>query len=318
MQHWKETADIVARLATLTQRAALATVVRVDGSAYRRPGAKLLIVETGETLGSVSGGCLEADVHEIAKSVIETGRPILRHYDYAAADIVAGLDLGCNGAADIFVQPTAEWPIAVLRGLLAGDAPFAITTDLATGAVTVAKRPGDGLFVEVLRPPPHLLVCGAGADAIPLVAYAADAGFRVTVLDHREALLDPAAYPLAARVAVARPDDPAFTLPPAGRTLAVVKTHSWLHDREWLRRLLAASVPYLGVLGPKARTDQIVRQIVGDPSQHDAHVFAPVGLDLGAEGPHQIAISIVAELLAFVANREPRHLWERSAAIHAE
>src|SRR5579862_9733372 len=242
MQHWKETADIVARLAALTgdhRRAALATVVRVDGSAYRRPGAKLLIIETGETLGSVSGGCLEADVHEVARGVIETGCPVLRHYDYAEEDIVAGLGLGCNGSVDIFVQPTVGWPVAALHDVPAGDSPFVLTTDLTTGAAVTAlagaaERADDGAFVEVLRPPPHVLVCGAGADAIPLVAYAADTGFRVTVLDHREALLDPAAFPRAARLAVARPDDPELALPSPSRTLGVVKTHSWAHDREWL------------------------------------------------------------------------------------
>src|SRR5947208_17037336 len=136
MNHGKETAEILSRLAGLKaagRRAALATVVRIAGSTYRRPGAKFLIEETGDTLGSVSGGCLEADVREVAQGVMATGRPSLRHYSTGAdEDIVWGLGLGCNGLVDVFVQPATEGPLAALAGrlreLLAGDSPFGIAT----------------------------------------------------------------------------------------------------------------------------------------------------------------------------------------------
>jgi xanthine/CO dehydrogenase XdhC/CoxF family maturation factor len=91
------------------RRAAIATVVRIDGSAYRRPGAKFLIEDDGRTIGGVSGGCLEADVREVAQRVLETGIPRLLHYDTSADDrMVWGLGLGCNGSVDIFVQPATE------------------------------------------------------------------------------------------------------------------------------------------------------------------------------------------------------------------
>jgi xanthine/CO dehydrogenase XdhC/CoxF family maturation factor len=361
MNHWKETAEILSRLAELNasgRRAALATVVHIVGSAYRRPGAKFLIEETGDTLGSVSGGCLEADVREVAKGVLTTGVPSLRHYSTGAdEDIVWGLGLGCNGLVDVFIQPATAGPLAEvtdrLHALLTGDAPFVVATmveggeDLgavlivgpegamqgslgsaeldrlavgharglsAGGRSVVQTLAGRGVFFEVLPPPPHLVVCGAGDDARPLVAYAADAGFRVTVLDHRPALLEPEWFPQAARLVPARPEDSGIELPPAGRSLAVVKTHSLAHDREWARRLLAAGVPYVGMLGPHARRETILREI-GRP--RDERVFGPVGLDLGADGPRQVAFAIVAELLAFIAGREPRHLSERKEAIHA-
>ncbi len=335
MNHWKETAEIFSRLAELTaagRRAVLATVVRISGSAYRRPGARFLIEETGDTLGSVSGGCLEADVREVAKGVLESGRPSLRHYSTGSdEDIVWGLGLGCNGLVDVFIQPATEGPLAGLAGplreLLAGDSEVTLSTVISgddAGAVSRVERDGRStgvekggerdVFIEILSPPPHLLICGAGDDSRPLVAYAADAGFRVTLLDHRPALLEPAWYPQAARLRVARPEQPEVDLPPADRSLAVVKTHSLAYDREWVRRLLAAGVPYVGVLGPRERTATILREI-GAPG--DERVFGPVGLDLGADGPRQVAISIVAELLAFVAKREPRHLCERKEAIHA-
>jgi len=161
-----------------------------------------------------------------------------------------------------------------------------------------------------------VLVVGAGPVGLIQALSLARAGFRVTVVDHRPALLNPAWFPQASRMLVGRPEEPQLALSPAGRSLAVVKTHSLAIDREWVRRLLAAGVPYVGVLGPRARTESILREI--DATEKDsAHVFGPVGLDLGADGPRQVALSIVAELLAFIAQREPRHLSERKEPIHA-
>ena len=103
-------------------------------------------------------------------------------------------------------------------------------------------------------------------------------------------------------------------------TLAVVKTHSLAHDRDWVRRLLAVGVPYVGVLGPRERMERILSDIGTEATIPGAQerVFGPVGLDIGADGPMQVAISIVAELLAFVSKREPKHLWQRERAIHAD
>jgi xanthine dehydrogenase accessory factor len=375
MNHWKETAEILGRLAELAAtggRAALATVVSISGSAYRRPGAKFLIEETGSTLGSVSGGCLEADVRDVALSgVLASGVPSLRHYSTGGDDdAVWGLGLGCNGMVDVFVQPATAGPLAALaerlRELLEGDAPVAIATLLDSGdgppslGATLLLEPGGAVcgslgspeldrlaaaearallpggrsgvhkiggrrvFVEVLSPPPHLVVCGAGEDARPLVAYAADSGFRVTVLDHRPGLLVPAHFRQASRLLLARPGTPpgaldaGASLPPAERSLAVVKTHSLAIDREWVRLLLAAGLPYVGVLGPRERTAGILKEI-GESAETgaDGRVYGPVGLDLGADGPRQVAVSIVAELLAVTAGRQPRHLFERNEAIHA-
>src|SRR5262245_40026178 len=122
MKHWRETSAILERtleLASVGRRVALATVVRIDGSAYRRPGAKFLIEDDGRTLGGVSGGCLEADVREVALQVMETGTPRLLHYDTGDDDrTVWGLGLGCNGSVDIFVQPVREpRTLAVLNDL---------------------------------------------------------------------------------------------------------------------------------------------------------------------------------------------------------
>lgn len=361
MKHWQETSRIfqaVARLADEGRRAAVATVVRIRGSAYRRPGAKMLIADDGALGGSVSGGCLEADVREVALSVIRTATPRLLHYETGDDDQTPwGLGLGCSGAVDIFVQPASAPDLreaaAAVGILLQGDAPFTVSTvvrgSVGLGRVVVvgaegklAGSTGDAVldravatraqeilvagesqlhelemvqvFTEVQLPPPNLLILGAGGDARPLAAYAAEAGFRVTVVDHRRAYLESGHYPVDTRLVHARCDDPSADLPLGPRTYAVVKTHSLAHDREWMRQLLASDVPYIGVLGPRARIEAVLRQLGAEGNDR---VFGPVGLDLGAEGAEQIALSIVAELLAVWSGREPGHLREKEGAIHA-
>ena len=374
MKHWQETSQIVGRvteLAAAGQRAAMATVVRIEGSAYRRAGAKLLVEEGGATRGGVSGGCLEADVREVAMAVMREGLPRLRHYETGDDDrTVWGLGLGCNGSVDIFVQPvTSGDAVNVarhMRTLLAGDAPFAVSTvvrgpaaalgrmlvegngppagstetpaldrEMARRAQTLlaagesdlydiestgAGTESSGVFTEVHMPPPRLVICGAGDDAMPLAAHASQIGYRVTVVDHRPAYLSRERFPHAERID-RRPDDGLEGLPLGPSTHLVVMTHSFAHDREWGRRLLRTEVPYIGLLGPRARRDEILEQIGVTGERAGAtgmdRFFAPVGLDLGADGPEQIAVSILAELLAVRTSSVPRHLRDKDGVIHA-
>lgn len=327
MKHWQETSQLLttaARLAGTGQRAALATVVGISGSAYRRPGAKLLVTADGEMCGSVSGGCLEADVRENALHVIRDGTPRLLHYDTGSDDTtVWGLGMGCNGAVDVFVQPTAgDSPeTAAVLELLGGDRPFAVSTvidgpGIGLRRVTVGEvpTPEPGVFVDVFVPPPRVFICGAGDDSIPLAATATGVGFRVTVLDHRVRDLIPVRFPPGVELRTARPDD-GFGIPaPGGNGYVVIKTHSLAHDRAWLRRALDGEAGYIGLLGPRPRVERLIEEAGawgGD------RVFGPVGLDLAAEGAEQIALSIVAELMAVRAARAPRHLREKETAIHA-
>ena len=360
MKHWQETSRVLQTLARLAEQgrgAALATVIRIRGSAYRRPGAKMLIAHDGVMSGSVSGGCLEADVREVALAVIRSGAPRLLHYETGGDDQTPfGLGLGCNGAVDIFVQlataPDARGTAQRVAAQLQGDLPFALSTiieEIGRGRSIVlaadgkpAGSTGDAaldraiavharellsagtsqlhevgslrVFTEVLLPPPTLLILGAGEDTRPLAAFASEAGFRVTVVDHRPAYLEPDHYPPGTRLIEARPDQRAGDLPLGPRTYAVVKTHSLAHDRDWVRQLLGTDVPYIGLLGPRARVDDLLQQI-GVPGSE--RVFGPVGLDLGGEGPEQVALSITAELLAVWSGREPAHLREKEGVIHA-
>jgi xanthine/CO dehydrogenase XdhC/CoxF family maturation factor len=363
MIHWQETARLLRRLdasVAAGRRAVLATVVHIVGSVYRRPGAKLLIADDGTMQGSVSGGCLEADVREHALNVLRTGIPRLLHYDTGTDDTTPfGLGLGCNGTVDVFVQPadTPSFCAAASRisALLQGDHAFCISTVIAdekperlgallvsgtngkltgttgdaavdraiitraaqaqtTGVPTLADVGHGRVFLDVLTPPPELLVFGGGADAPPLARFATEAGFRVAVVDHRPAYLDASRYPAGTTLIEARWDTTSVTVPLGTRTHAVVMTHSITHDREWVRRLLGSPVAYIGLLGPRARLEDILRQI---DVPGDDRLFGPVGLDLGAEGPEQIALSVVAELLGVWSRREPGHLRERQGVIHA-
>jgi xanthine/CO dehydrogenase XdhC/CoxF family maturation factor len=171
------------------------------------------------------------------------------------------------------------------------------------------------LFTEVLVPPPKLLVCGAGDDARPLVELATRVGFRVYVADHRTANLTAERFPAARKLLKLRPQHPSPELPADETTYAVVQTHALEHDKGWVNRLLATKVPYVGVLGPRAR----IRKILADlDAVNSERVYGPVGLDIGADGPEQVALSVVAEVLAVFSQRQSGHLREREAALHVE
>jgi xanthine dehydrogenase accessory factor len=357
VKHWQEAASIFARIAAAGPgvRQALATVVRISGSAYRRPGARLLVDEDGATSGGVSGGCLEADVREIGLQVIRSGTPRLRHYDTGSdADTVWGLGLGCEGTVDILVQPvdgTFRDVLAPAVGaLVAAAARFALATPIRgpragrtalwahgrlavdsgdreadsalehelpalveAGAGELLETRPDPVFAEVLSPPPHLLVFGAGDDAIPLVTLAVLAGFDVSVIDHRPGRLTLDRFPASARLVLRRPEEGLEGLRAGRGGYAVVQTHSLPHDREWVRGLLRTPIAYVGLLGPRRRREELLEELGVGPGER---LFAPVGLDLGADGPEQVAVSIVAELLAVHSGRTPGHLRDRTGAIH--
>jgi xanthine dehydrogenase accessory factor len=350
------------------ERMALATIVAVRGSTYRRPGARLLVPEDGAPIGNISGGCLEGDVADMARLVLKEGRARLAGWDLTADDDdVWGLGLGCNGAIEVFIEP-AEQAVAVtsaLHSALEQERPIAVVTVLesdegstagpgarlvmpedgpAQGSLgaealdaAAAARARDALssgtseiavfeggvraFVEVLEPPLRLLVCGAGHDAIPLVRAAAGVGWRATVVDDRPAFLTHDRFPEAhAFVRVEQPGDVASAAPLDRRTFAVVMTHNYLRDRDYLRGLLATDVGYIAMLGPAARTFRLLGDLRDegvDLSDDDlARIHGPAGLDLGAEGPDEIAQAIVAEIVAVRHGRAGGFLRERPGPIH--
>jgi xanthine/CO dehydrogenase XdhC/CoxF family maturation factor len=364
-----EIGDVLAAIEGLSargERMALATIVAVRGSTYRRPGARLLVPEEGAPVGNLSGGCLEGDVADVARVVMSEGKARLAGWDLTAEDdAVWGLGLGCNGAIEVFIEPAerAAEVAGVLRAALAEERPISVVTVLESSragvepGVRLVVRPdgepegslgdaaldaraeeaarallreersevrelADGVraFVEVLDPPLRLVVCGAGHDAIPLVRSASVLGWSVAVVDDRPMFLSPDRFP-GARSFV-HVDDPELAAATAGvddRTFAVVMTHAFEKDKAYVRSLLRSPAPYVGMLGPAARTERLLAELRDegvDVAAARDRIHGPAGLDLGGEGPEEIAQAIVAEVVAVKRRRSGGFLRDRPGPIH--
>ncbi|MNX76415.1 putative xanthine dehydrogenase subunit A [compost metagenome] len=346
------------------RRSALATVVQLEGSGFRRPGARMLVHADGAIVGGVSAGCLESDVAEHAKQAIATATARLVAY-HTDDDPVFGLGLGCDGHVKILIEPlslpSASQHLAFLSQLLHHRGGGAIATawredesplvgrwlfqagggepaDGVDGAPEEARHEasavratikrtgrtahrcrrlpcGTWLSVEGLVPPVSLVICGVGADALALAEQARLLGWHVTALDHRQARLTPERMPSADRVLSLAPQDLAARVALDERTAVVVMSHSMTADCAWLEALLAAPIAYLGVMGPRKRTARLLDGLPAASLPLDT-LYAPVGLDLGAESPEEVALAICAEIRAVLAGRPGGFLRERSGSIH--
>ena len=350
---------------------AMATVVKIRGSAYRRPGARMLMDATGRSAGMISGGCLENDVRQWGKEVVATGVPRIVTYDSTAPeDIVFGLGLGCNGIVQILIEPLSEADGAGLLGFLSAcvarrqvgriatviesddfplgarllrwpDASVSSTIDspelsaaiMLAFQETAARRSAlreidlpDGrsasVLLESIAPPVPLTIFGAADDAVPVAQLAKLLGWQVTVIDHRSAYATSDRFPTADAVHCLRPEElaesPDVVLPP--ESLVVLMTHHFSHDVELLRVLLPRGAAYIGVLGPKSRTERLLDALEADGvtigTRAHARLHGPTGLDIGAETPEEIAVSIIAEMQAVLAQRSGGALRDRLGPIH--
>jgi xanthine/CO dehydrogenase XdhC/CoxF family maturation factor len=365
-----EIGDVLTAIEALSakgERMALATIVAVRGSTYRRPGARLLVPEEGAPVGNISRGCLEGDAADMARVVMDEGRARLAGWDLTADDdAVWGLGLGCNGAIEVFIEPAekAAEVAGALRVALREERPISVvtvvesshagvepgarlvvrpdgTSDGSLGDATVdataveastallreersevrALSEGIRAFIEVLDPPLRLVVCGAGHDAIPLVRAASALGWHVTVVDDRSGFLTQERFPEAtAFVAVEEPADAAKSAGVDERTFAVVMTHNFLRDKEYVRSLLGSPAAYIGMLGPGARTERLLMELrdegVEVAGANRERIHGPAGLDLGGEGPEEISQAIVAEIVAVKRHRAGGFLRDRPGPIH--
>jgi len=366
MKELLEILDAVDRFHAQGEPMALATIVGVRGSAYRREGARLLLTRSQQMVGNISGGCLEGDVMVTAEDVMTKKTARLVSYDLTADDdVVWGLGLGCNGAVDIFVQPldpTSE-VLALYRQALAEERGLAVVTvvggagepgrwvaiwpdgvrvnslgdaqldERAKRAGTAALHEGHSrvhtlpssagdvqAFVEALRPPVRLVVCGAGHDAIPVVQIASEIGWRLVVCDARERFLTRDRFPGARQLIQATPPQVPARVPVDDRTYVVVMTHNYMHDRDLLRGFLRTEAMYIGMLGPRLRTEKILDELQRDGvaiSEADrGRIFGPIGLDIGGETPEEIALSVIGEIRAVESGRRGGFLRERKGPIH--
>ena len=343
----------------------LATVVRVSGSAYRRPGARMLVAEDRWVAGSLSGGCLERDVLVRGGFRTRAGAARLVIYDASADDEVrAGLGLGCDGVVEVLLERidahTPLDPLAFAGACIAGECFGAVVTAFAScdPEVTVGSRmlvtsegvvgttlrrgvlvdalaaearavlaveravarvatvsgPGGDVTVLVERvgPPPHLFVVGTRHDAEHVVALARQVGFAVSLAStrHEPGVLAGAAF-------VGSPEAIAAKVDARLLSAAVIMTHDYAADRACLAALLGSRARYVGVLGPRARTTRMLEELGRTLSPEErARVHAPVGLDLGAETPREVALAIVAEVQASLACASGVRLRDLEGPVH--
>ena len=324
----------------------LATVYETEGSTYSKAGAQMLIAGDGRFHGMLSGGCLEGDLAERARTVLETGAVEAVTYDLGQSDEeLWGLGVGCDGLMRIFLQPLsasqAYEPFATMARALAGDTeqvaatiiessvdgikPGATlvtvdgelawhdiddqSTEVLSGVIGKTLLDSQSTMQEislaggsvralfaVLAPPPAILVLGAGLDAGPVVKFAAELGWRVTVQDHRPAYVESGDFGLAEKVICVPVDDLSETVELDRYRAAIVMSHHLVSDRSYLRQLARSRATYIGLLGPVDRRRRLMEELGDTAKKLEARIHGPAGLTIGGRGPASIALSIISEM----------------------
>jgi len=311
----------------------LATIVEIEGSSYRKPGTRMLLTSDGRRAGTISGGCLEKEVQKKAWWLTRSGPAVQKYSTFVDEDSETPYGMGCGGTVSVLLErgEPAHRTLAALEQCAERHAAMAIVSVIDTnpvgcqfilsenggilfqvsdakGSLVLARRALNerrslwtegvsSLFVDYVVPPTALLVFGAGDDAQPLVEFAYLLGWQVTVADGRSHLATKERFPLADQVVSSRSF---HDLRLTERSAAVILTHSYEQDRAVLQALLPRDLAYIGILGPRRRTDRLLTEIA--PQIHRtvedcfSRVHSPVGLAIGAKTPASIALAIVAEI----------------------
>jgi len=355
------------------QRVALASVVHLDGSSYRRPGARMLVTDEGDMTGAISGGCLEGDALRKAMHAISQGSNRLVTYDTTDEDDMSiGIQLGCAGVIQVLFEPVdhnrADNPVELIRkahavrqaavlvtlfdlsarhgtqpgngllmeadGTITGELPvphlreqiLREMQEVLTNRISVFKeyRTASGgitAFIEYLRPPVSLVVVGAGNDAIPMMQIAETLGWDVRIVDGRNTHARPERFVAACQVLVSKPETVLKQIPIDDRTVFVMMTHNYNYDKAMLKALLHTEVPYIGMLGPKKKLHRMLDDMQQDGFIPDkammSRVYGPSGLEMDAETPEEIALSIIAEIQAVLGNKAGGMLRDKTDVIHS-
>lgn len=347
------------------KRTALATVIAVEGSAYRRPGARMLITEDGMLTGAISGGCLEGDALRKAQHCILQHKTMVVKYDTDDEDGL-GMGLGCRGIISILIEPLDASdllnPIELIKSFftkrstgvfitayffsnkqsipgtcmiisedrsikgstgdksidaqIITDAEKAFTTGNSF-SVTYGEDEGITIFFQVLQPSLTLIIFGAGNDAIPLSLMADILGWETVIVDGRTNYATKARFPLAKKIVVSKPGLIAYDETDK-YTVAILMTHNYDYDISILRQLIYLNLEYVGVLGPRAKLKRMLDELEdsGISLTGKLNLHGPAGLDIGAETPEEIALSIVAEIKAVLTQRDGNFLKEKTTPIH--
>jgi xanthine dehydrogenase accessory factor len=368
MKDFKTIVNEFGKIDFTSRKAALATVVKVRGSSYRSPGARMLITDDGKWIGSISGGCLEGDALRKARQVMMDNKPMTVTYDTREeSNQNLGIGLGCNGVIDVLIEPInisqENNPINLFEKFISAKEPLTLGTifnaSSGVGEKIIAHATGeiqnyfsngvlsniikhdllelfdtkkseaktyttpDGeveVFMELVQPSVSLIIFGGGFDARPVSQLAKTLGWDVQVTDECVAHIAPLFFPTADKLSLCHRDfiDRDFEITPF--TACVLMSHNYEYDRDVLKKLIKTETPYIGILGPRKRFDKMLVEFSaqGLPLQaEDIHrIHSPIGLDIGAETPDEIAISIVAEIQGKFVNRSGGFLKYRNAPIH--
>ena len=272
----------------------LATLVRAEGSSYRRPGARMLVCEDGRTVGSLSAGCIEEEVALCAREVLRRGVSTIISFDTRRR-------FGCNGRIDIFVERISEnFLVDLAENLIARRNCLAVT-------IFGGKRVGSSVarfhhhseheqaLIQEIHPPIRLLVFGEGPDNAPFHRISELLGWKaIEVVDQHQLPIDVDRW-----------------------TAAIVKSHNYGRDFTALQKLLPLNLRYVGLIGPRKRRDQLLNDLLDLGVTINAGFFSPAGLDLRSETPEEIALAIVAEIQRVFAGGSGESLRERKMSIHA-
>jgi len=271
----------------------LVTVYDTAGSTYSKAGDHMLVDQNGVFRGMLSGGCLEGDLAIRAQQVLESGSPQMVTYDLSEDDDeLWGMGVGCDGRMRVYLQPLLEEtdyaPFAQIADVLNGHAAAEFT-------IPIEGEPTADL-VFIVEPTPRVLVLGAGLDAEPVVRFAAELGWRCTVIDHRQAYIDNGDFSAAQSVLCAPADHLSTMLDLSRYDMAIVMSHHLASDRSYLTQLAATDISYVGLLGPQNRRDRLLSEIGDAQTKLEQRLHGPAGIELGGRGPAPIALSIIAQM----------------------
>jgi xanthine/CO dehydrogenase XdhC/CoxF family maturation factor len=352
-------------------KAALATVVKVRGSSYRSPGARMLITDDGRWVGSISGGCLEGDALRKARLVMQNKIPMAVTYDTREeSNQNLGIGLGCNGVIDVLIEPIdpadSTNPVQFCSSIIGTESPLALATifrsdsiEMVGNKILVDRSGGyvhntvreenvrsvivtdlieifqtnksqaraysvEGnsieVYLELIQPSISVIIFGGGFDARPVSVLAKSLGWDVSVTDECVAHIAPVFFPAADKLSLCDRSfvDRDFNI--TAYTACILMSHNYEYDRDVLKKLLKSPTPYIGILGPRKRFDKMVSEFETsgiEITTGDRHrIHSPIGVDIGAETPDEIAVAIVAEIQAKFLNRSGGFLKYRQGPIH--
>lgn len=303
--HWLE----LSKQGDCSQQWVLATVIHVQGSSYRKPGAMMIVGSSGQRLGLISGGCLERDIAQQANRVMHTQTPLRIVYDSTNnSDVAWQLGLGCGGVVTVLLQPLTTdnnfLQLPDLYGRLSQGQSATYSVDLSGGDKNYLMAAGEvnaseQILAVNLKPQRKLVIFGAGIDAIPLVAMADNLGWQTVLVDHRLGYAEPenfiGAQDIIREQALDLVDDPRLTHADA----VIIMTHNVSLDACALKLIQQDSqfdnLAYIGLLGPEHRKEKVLACAELSESDFNSTLYGPMGFDIGGELPESIALSVLAQ-----------------------